>query len=83
MVAVLAFKEFQPELRGHHVLVRLENMTTRWRLHHRTVKAKWRSFGQADVDLFGTKENSHCLIYFSKEMDALAKQSLPFMPSLL
>lgn len=31
-----------------------------WRLHPLVVDAIWLTFAQADVDLFVTKENSHC-----------------------
>jgi len=38
------------------------------------------NFGQADVELFVTKENSHYQIYFSKEMDVLALKQHLYAP---
>lgn len=35
-----------------------------WRVHPQTVNTIWCTFGHADVDLFATKENSHCQTYF-------------------
>ncbi len=36
------------------------------------VQKIWKAFGKAEVDLFASKDNSHCPIYYSKDRDALA-----------
>lgn len=36
-----------------------------WRLHPRIVAQIWDRFGRAEVDLFASAENSHCLLFFS------------------
>ncbi len=36
-----------------------------WRLHPEVVKQILRVFGQAQVDLFATRQTSHCLLWFS------------------
>jgi len=35
------------------------------RLHPESVELTWKEFGQAEVDLFATHENSHCPLWFS------------------
>ncbi|KAL0177284.1 hypothetical protein M9458_026178, partial [Cirrhinus mrigala] len=35
-------------------------------------KMIWEIFGKAEVDLFASEDNSHCLIFYSKDRDALA-----------
>ncbi len=50
-----------------------------WRLNPQTVQKIWEVFGKAEVDLFTSKDNSHCAIYFSKSEDALAH----YWPNLL
>ncbi len=42
-----------------------------WTLHPQVVQEIWEIFGKAEVDLFASKDNSHCLTYYSKDMDAL------------
>ncbi|XDV42202.1 hypothetical protein PO909_010910 [Leuciscus waleckii] len=132
----LALKTFLPDLAGHHVLVRTDNMSVvsyinrqggtrsfnlytmakhlllwahsnlrslraahvlgilnqgadmlsrgnvppeEWSLHPQTVQLIWSVFGRADLDLFASKDNSHCPTFFSKDRDALAHEwpSLP------
>ncbi len=36
------------------------------------VQKIWKAFGKAEVDLFASKDNSHCPTYYSKDRDALA-----------
>ncbi len=43
-----------------------------WMLHPQVVQKIWKIFGKAEVDLFASKDNSHCPIYYSKDRDALA-----------
>ncbi|KAI2663788.1 ORF V: Enzymatic polyprotein [Labeo rohita] len=57
---------------GADMLSRSNVPSGEWMLHPQTVQKIWEVFGKAEVDLFASKDNSHCLIYFSKERDALA-----------
>ncbi|XP_077054610.1 uncharacterized protein LOC143706527 [Siphateles boraxobius] len=50
-----------------------------WSLHPQTVQLLWRLFGKAKVDLFASKVNAHCPLFFSKNEDALA-QTWPSLP---
>ncbi len=50
-----------------------------WMLHRLTVQKIWEIFGKARVDLFASKDNSHCPIFFTRSTDALA-QELPSRP---
>ncbi len=50
-----------------------------WTLHPLAVQKIWEIFGRARVDLFASEDNSHCPIYFTRSMDALAHE----WPSLL
>ncbi len=48
-----------------------------WRLHPELVRTIWNRYGRAEVDLFATSENTHCLLFLSLshsplEGDALA-----------
>lgn len=43
-----------------------------WRLHPQMVCMIWSISGQAEMDLFALKKNSHCPMFFTKEKDALA-----------
>ena len=36
-----------------------------WRLHPEVVELLWKNFGRAEVDLFASKETSHCPLWFS------------------
>ncbi len=42
-----------------------------WTLHPQVVQEIWEIFGKAEVDLFASKDNSHCLTYYLKDKDAL------------
>ncbi len=50
-----------------------------WTLHPLAVHRIWEIFGKAWVDLFASKDNSHCPIFFTRSTDALAHEwpSLP------
>ncbi len=50
-----------------------------WMLHPHVVQRIWEIFGRARVDLFASKDNSHCPIFFTMSTDALAHEwpSLP------
>ncbi len=50
-----------------------------WTLHPLAVQRIWEIFGRARVDLFASKDNSHCPILFTRSTDALAHEC----PSLL
>ncbi len=43
-----------------------------WMLHPQMVQGIWKIFGKAEVDLFASKDSSHCPTYYSKVRDALA-----------
>ncbi len=43
-----------------------------WMLHPQMVQKIWKAFGKAEVDLFASKDSSHCPTYYSKDRDALA-----------
>ncbi len=45
----------------------------RCNLHPQTVQMIWSVYGKAEVDLFASKDNCHCPIYFSIQRDALAQ----------
>ncbi len=49
-------------------------------LHPLTVQRIWEIFDMVRVDLFASKDNSHCPIFFTRSTDALAHEwsSLPF-----
>ena len=40
-----------------------------WRLHPQVVEGIWTRFGRAEVDLFATRESSHCPCFFSLRND--------------
>ncbi|XDV38527.1 hypothetical protein PO909_007906 [Leuciscus waleckii] len=50
-----------------------------WFLHPQTVQLLWHLFGRAEVNLFGSKDNAHCPMFFSKSEDVLA-QTWPSRP---
>ncbi len=51
-----------------------------WILHPLMVQRIWEIFDRVRVDLFASKDNSHCPIFFTRSTDALAHEwsSLPF-----
>ncbi len=61
------------------MLLRDNVSSEEWTLHPLTVQKIWEVFGRAQVDLFASKGNSHCPIYFTRSTDALAHEwpSLP------
>lgn len=52
-----------------------------WSLHRQTVHTIWSSFGKAEGNLSFSGNNSHCPIFFSKNMDALGHE-WPSLPPL-
>ncbi len=65
--------------RGADMLSRNNVSSEEWMLHPLVVQRICETFGRAWVDLFLSKDNSHCLICFTMSMDALAHEwpSLP------
>lgn len=66
--------------RGADLLSRGNPLYGEWRLHPQIVGLLWERFGQADVDLFASRENAHCPMFFSLQdedapldVDALAQ----------
>ncbi|XP_040915373.1 uncharacterized protein LOC121195777 [Toxotes jaculatrix] len=51
--------------RGADLLSRGNPLYGEWRLHPQVVKQIWQRYGQADVDLFASQENTHCPLFFS------------------
>lgn len=49
-----------------------------WRLHPEVVSEIWRSFGRAQVDLFASREATHCPLWFSlmEDMSPLGQDAL-------
>ncbi len=64
---------------GADMLSRYNVSSEEWTLHPLAVQRIWKVFGRARVDLFASKDNSHCPIFFTKSTDALAHEwpSLP------
>ena len=57
--------------RGADLLSRGNPIYGDWRLHPQIVEILWARFGQAAVDLFASRENHHCPMFFSlKDVDA-------------
>ncbi len=57
---------------GADMLSRSNVPSEEWVLHPQVVQKIWKTFGKAEVDLFASKDNSHCPTYYSKDRDALA-----------
>ncbi|KAL6467752.1 hypothetical protein MHYP_G00234290 [Metynnis hypsauchen] len=51
--------------RGADLLSRGNPLYGDWRLHPQVVAQLWQRYGQAAVDLFASRENAHCPLYFS------------------
>ncbi len=47
-----------------------------WRLHPETIRLIWSQFGEAQVDLFASRESSHCQLYFSLTEGPLGTDAL-------
>ncbi len=64
---------------GADMLSRNNVSSEEWTLHPLAVQRIWKIFGRARVDLFASKDNSHCPIFFIRSTDALAHEwpSLP------
>ncbi len=56
---------------GADMLSRSNVPSEEWMLHPQTVQKIWKTFGKAEVDLFASKDNSHCPTYYSKDRDAV------------
>ncbi len=52
---------------GADMLSRNNVSSEEWMLHPLAVQRIWKVFGRARVDLFTSKDNSHCPIFFYKE----------------
>ncbi len=50
---------------GADILSRQGLRPREWRLHPDVVELLWKQFGQAHVDLFASRETSHCPLWFS------------------
>ncbi len=50
---------------GADILSRQGLRPGEWRLHPEVVELIWKKFGQAQVDLFASRETSHCPLWFS------------------
>lgn len=50
---------------GADLLSRGGPLVREWRLHPKVVSQIWDWFGKADVDLFSSRENTHCPLFFS------------------
>ncbi len=57
---------------GADMLSRSNVPSEEWMLHPQVVQKIWKTFGKAEVDLFASKDNSHCPTYYSKDREALA-----------
>ncbi len=54
---------------GADMLSRSNVPSEEWMLHPQTVQKIWKTFGKAEVDLFASKDSSHCPTYYSKDRD--------------
>ncbi|KAI2650071.1 Transposon Ty3-G Gag-Pol polyprotein [Labeo rohita] len=54
---------------GADMLSRSNVPSGEWMLHPQTVQKIWEVFGKAEVDLFASKDNSHCPIYFFRKRE--------------
>ncbi len=66
---------------GADMLSRNRVSSEEWTLHPLVVQKIWEVCGRARVDLFASEDNSHCPIFFTKSMDALAQSSALCFPS--
>ena len=56
--------------RAADLLSRGQPLATEWRLHPQVVDGVWARFGRAEVDLFASRETTHCPLWFSILNDA-------------
>ncbi len=68
---------------GLDMLSRNNFSSEEWMLHPLAVQKIWEVFDRAWVDLFASKDKSHCPNFFTKSLDVLAHEwpSLPLYPS--
>ncbi len=59
---------------GAEMLTMKNVSSEEWTLQPLAIQKIWEVFGRAQVDLFGSKDNSHCPIFFTKITDALAHE---------
>ncbi len=63
---------------GADMLLRKNVSSEEWTLHRLTVQKIWEIFA-SKIDLFASKDNSHCPIFFTRSTDALAHE-WPILP---
>ncbi|XP_027146580.1 uncharacterized protein LOC113748120 [Larimichthys crocea] len=51
--------------RGADLMSRGNPLFGEWKLHPQVVSQLWQRYGRAAVDLFASRENAHCQLYFS------------------
>ncbi len=66
---------------GADMLSRSNVPSEEWMLHPQVVQKIWKIFGKAEVDLFASKDNSHCPIYYSKDSWPTTGPTSSFMHS--
>ena len=47
-----------------------------WRLHKEIVQLIWNTYGAAAVDLFASKETTHCPLWFAEQVESLGRDAL-------
>ena len=57
-------------------LSRQQSRPGEWRLHPQSVQLIWEHFGDAQVDLFASPENSHCQLFYSLTEGTLGTDAL-------
>ncbi len=62
--------------RAADALSRQLTFSGEWRLHPETIRLIWSRFGEAQVDLFASRESSHCQLYFSLTEGPLGTDAL-------
>ncbi len=65
---------------GADILSRQGPRPGEWRLHPEVVKQIWRVFGQAQVDLFATRQTSHCPLWYSLTQRVAEASSVRLSP---
>ncbi len=59
---------------GADMLSRSNVPSEEWMLHPQTVQMIWKIFGKAEVDIFASKDSSHCTTYYSKVQGCIGPQ---------
>ena len=47
-----------------------------WRLHKEIVQLIWNTYSAAAVDLFASKETTHCPLWFAEQVESLGRDAL-------